>query len=170
MSRSLVLVLVLVLVAGCNSFHLIDMESRRLKSPYDAIDYFRYAVRLEEWDEVVEATSPRTQQYIDEHYGRGAGFKLAVGGIKVVELFPKAPTAVAEMTVWQLVHRSRILKVDTDDARPGGFRVQLVYDPEGKPLIDPKKTNVPLINAPRPGEARRFTVGIYEWIQEQNEP
>jgi hypothetical protein len=164
LSRSL---LFLALACGCShAYKLSDMESRKLKSPYDTVDYFRAAVRAEDWDALYAMLSPKSQQWIDDEYGHGFLFKLGVGDLKYGTLDKDAAPEVKDMTVWELVHRARILKIEPDDDDPGRWWVQLVYDPlPGKPpLIDPKNTRFPLVNAPTPEQKRRFTVGLFEWL------
>ena len=33
------------------------------------------------------------------------------------------------------------------------------------PLIEPKRTRFPLVNTPTPGQKRRYTVGLIEWMK-----
>jgi len=136
------------------------MRSRNLASPYDTVDYFRTAVRYDDWDAIFKIVSPKTQDWVKREVGEFA-FKTFASGLKYKRVDPKAPPEVADLTLAELVHRSEILDVSWDPSLKG-FRVQLLYPP-----IPPGKTNFPLVNAPLPGQKTdRWTVGIFEWKQE----
>jgi hypothetical protein len=155
-------------VAGCcrPSFRLEDAESRRLRTVYDSVDFFRYAVRLERWDVVYEMLSPRSQAWVDEQFGKFA-FDNFAAGLKYRRLDKDAPPELADLTISELIHRSQIVSIEPDERSPRSLaHVQLFYKtPSGK-LIPPDKTNFPLVNARRPAESYdRWTVGLLEWLE-----
>ena len=41
------------------------MQAKRLTTPWDTLDYFRYALRMEDWDAVYTCLSAETRKFID---------------------------------------------------------------------------------------------------------
>ncbi len=151
--------IVLLAVAGCcgPEHRLEDMRSRELATPYDAVDFFRTAVRYGDWEAVYEALSPRTKEWVEKEIGR-FGFETFAGGLKYKRLDKNAPPEVADLTLEELIHRSQIVTIESEDRRR--WRVQLYYKP-----IPPAKTNFPLVKVGE-GKTVRWTIGLYEWMQE----
>lgn len=161
-----------LLVTGCcgPDKRLEDMRSAALETPYDTVDYFRYAVRLGDWEAVYDTLSPRTKEYVDDKFGRFA-FETFAGGLEYGEVDRNAPPEVKDLPIEDLLHRAQIVLIEPGDperdpANPRAppkvrtYRVQLYYKP-----IPPAKTNFPLIKVGE-GKGARWTVGLYEWMQE----
>jgi hypothetical protein len=155
------LVLLLALAAGCCSAQPLDVHATRainLRTPWNTVDVFRYAIRVGDWEAVYDMLSPETQKWVDEEVGRFA-FETFFGGLKYRRLDKDAPPEVADMEVAELVHRAEIIAVRADDVDEGLWWVQLYYKP-----IPPAKTRFPLVNTAKKGETPRWTVGLYEWL------
>lgn len=149
-------------VSGCcaPTYPLDTMRAKNLRTPWNTVDYFRYAVRLGDWDAVWEVLSPRSQEYFEEKIGRFA-FSTFAGGFNYRRLDKDAPPEVADLALAELIHRSEVTQIRADDVEPEKiWRVQLYYRP-----IPPSRTNFPLMNAAPPGDTARWTVGLAEWIE-----
>jgi hypothetical protein len=144
--------------AGCcgPELKLEDMRSKNLSTPWNAVDYFRTAVRYGDWEAVYETLSPGSQAWIEQNVGRFA-FETFAANYKYGRLDKDAAPEVANLSLAELLHRSEILKLE-ELVHDRTWRVQLYYDP-----IPPDKTDFVLVNAPRQGSrARRWTVELFK--------
>jgi hypothetical protein len=167
MSRSRALAAIALTVAisaGCcgTDFPVATMEARRLATPYDTMDYFRYALRMEDWSAVYDCLSAETRAFIDEKWLGRALFGRVFAGKELEDVDPHAPDAVRHMKVVDLIHRAQTLNVEVEprDAKTGAPRkgvaiVWLYYEPYGhaEPFV--------LV------EEDRWRVGIREWLLER---
>jgi len=143
--------------AGCCTprFRLEDMRAGSLRTPYDTLDYFFYALRLEDWDSLYSTFSARTREYIDEHWFGRQLYGKFFAAKELEEFDPHAPEALRQMLVVDLIHRAEVLNVVVDDEKRRAT-VYLYYPPlvEAVPLIDEGTKNKPA-----------WRVGIAEWLE-----
>jgi hypothetical protein len=153
-----------VAFSGCASFEypLDTMEARHLRTPQDAVEYFRTCIRYDDWEALFETLSPKTQKWIEEQYGRFA-FETFGDGLKYGKLDKDAPPELADKPIAELIHEATVLYIRPEKPLKV-MRVQLSH-----PLVkDREKTNFPLVNVNPPNaEWPRWTFGLLEWIQGQ---
>lgn len=162
MCRSLLcaLALALGLAAACNraTFRVADMQARFLDTPYDTIDYFRYAMREREWDAVYDTLSTKTQEWLEEKYLGRFGFRNFAESRELADfdLRIKVPAELREMKLVELIHRASVLSVEISK----DYSTATVYLRYGR--LSPQA--VPLLNEKTKDGKDRWTVGIYEWV------
>ncbi len=138
-------------------------RTRLLATPFDTVDFVRYAVRMRCFDALYETLSTRTR----EHGGpKGEplerfDFTFAFPRASYGDIDPNAPDALRDVKLTEIIHASQILNVVEDYPRPGMAYVFLRYDP-----IPESRLAFPLVDEGR-GNHHRWTLGLYEWAQEQ---
>lgn len=164
MCRRLLAVVVLF-VAGCcgTEFKVEDMQAKRLRSAFDTLDYFRYALRQSDWDAVYMCLSTETRKYIDDKF-LGRTFYGTILAKKELEDFPglAAPESLRHMKLVQLIHRAETLNIiEKSDART---LVTLYYEsPEKK--TDWIMKAIPLLLEKDEKGSERWTVAVAEWLE-----
>lgn len=165
-----------IALSGCCSrnFKLEDMEAKNLFTPFDTLDYFRYALRTENWGAVYECLSKNDKDYLEEKHGLKPTFVdlMAFGRVlkrRTIEDFaPHAPDEVREMPLVDLIHRAETWNVvveppdpKTGLARKGIAIAYLYYKPYGsvEPFV--------LVEEPDAGGKKRWRVDIQRWLEER---
>ncbi len=117
-------------------------QTRRLLTPYDTIDYFRYCVRNECWGEVWETLSASTQAQVR---GGKVVFQVFFDGVKLNEIpIPRYQSHKGDETLVELIHRAAIENVlEVDPGRE--WTVALSYQPPGRPPAELVFEEVPIV-------------------------
>jgi hypothetical protein len=138
-------------------------RTQRLETVYDAVDFVRYAVRSGCWDALYDALSTSTRERGGpdgeplSRFDFGFAFPRATYG----DVNLKAPPELEAVKLGEIVHASQIINVVEDYPQPGMAYVFLKYEP-----IPERRLSFPLIDEGT-GSAHRWTLGLYEWAQEQ---
>ncbi len=158
-------------VAGCcgTPFEVEDMAARNLATPYNTLDYFRYALRREAWDAVYRTLSNETRAFIEEKWLGRALFGQVFARKELEDVDPHAPEAVRHMRIVELIHRAETINVVVEPVDPATGRprrglaiVYLFYEPYGR--VEP----FVLVEEAAPGgRGREWHVGIREWLRER---
>jgi hypothetical protein len=156
--------LALALASGCGpSFRVEDMAAKSLRTPYDTIDYFRYALRREDWGAVYHSLSAETRRYIDEHWLGRAFFGSVFARKELDDIDPHAPPTLAHMKVVELIHRAETLSIEE---REKETIVQLYYQSPENPSEFLAEA-IPILPERDADGKVRWRVGIAEWLKEK---
>jgi hypothetical protein len=174
-----------VLPSACCTFNALELvpQSQKLETPYDTLDFFRFCVRHELWDEVYDSLSTETRKVLFEDETGNATFSRLEFSVVFPRLTygridPSAPEELQDIRVVDVLRNGSILSVDevVDRAflgpRPRGsaWQVLLLYrEPateEGREeVMLPLHLSVMMLIDEGTEDAPRWTLGVVETIR-----
>ena len=184
-ARALALAAALTLPTSCCSFDALAMvpQSSQLQTPYDTLDFFRFCVRHELWDEVYESLSTETRRVLIEDETGNATFSR----IEFSVVFPRltygridkaAPEELEDIKVVDVLKNGSILSVDEvvdrvflGPRRPwSAWQVLLLYEEPateegGEKVMLPLHLSVMMLVDEGTDDAPRWTLGVVETVR-----